>query len=319
MTWVAWRLHRAEGAVVLAVLAVLGAFLLLSGLPMAHSYQQSGLAACLAHATDSTVRGTCGQVGGAFQNQFGYLLPYAAFALLALPVLLGALVGAPLVARELEQRTHLLVWMQSVTRVRWLSVTVGLVLGGGLLAGGVALALMRWWYSPFAQLLGTFRPPAYDFSGPVLPASAVLALALGIAAGALTRRTVLAIFLTLLLVLAIRMPVELFLRPNFAPPVAVTWPIARGDNPPVTVSTHVWEVDSGWIDGQGHQTHGFRCSSPSQTSLQCMQADGYRSYYFTYQPADRFWTFQWTESGIYLGLSALAVGLTYWLVRRRVT
>jgi chromate transport protein ChrA len=83
MTWVAWRLHRVEGAVVLAVLAVLGAFLLLTGLPMAHSYQQSGLAACLAHATDSTVRSVCGQVGGTFENQYGQLLPYAAFALLA--------------------------------------------------------------------------------------------------------------------------------------------------------------------------------------------------------------------------------------------
>ncbi len=319
MTWVTWRLHRSEGLVALTVLAVLTAFLLLTGLPMAHSYQQSGLGACLAHATDSSVRSVCGQVGAAFENQYGYLLPYAAFALLALPVLLGALVGAPLVARELEQRTHLLVWMQSVTRVRWLTVTVGVVLGAGLLAGCVALALMLWWYSPFAHLLGSFRAPAYDFSGPVLPASAVLALALGIAAGALTRRTVFAIFLTLVLVLAIRMPVELFLRPTFQQPITVTWPITRGDNSPVVVSTHVWETDSGWIDGQGHQTHGFRCSSPTQTSLQCMEADGYRSYYFTYQPADRFWTFQWIESGIYLGISALAVALTFWLVRRRVT
>ncbi len=250
---------------------------------------------------------------------YGNLLPYAAFALLILPVLLGAPVGAPLLAREMEQRTHLLVWMQSVTRVRWLSMTVGLVLGAGLLAGGAALTLMLCWYSPFAHMLGSFRSPAFNFSGPVLPAAGVLALSLGIAAGALTRRTVVAIFLTLLLFMAIRMPVELFLRPTFQPPVVVTWPISHGDNSPVTVSTQVWETDSGWIDGQGRQTHGFRCSSPTQSSLQCMQADGYRSYYFTYQPANRFWTFQWIENGIYLGVSALAIALTFWLVRRRVT
>jgi MFS family permease len=54
---------------------------------------------------------------------------------LALPLLLGAPVGAPLVAREVEQRTHLLVWTQSITRMRWLSVKLTLVLGAGLLAG----------------------------------------------------------------------------------------------------------------------------------------------------------------------------------------
>lgn len=319
MTWVVWRLHRSEGFVVLAVLAVVTFLLLITGVPMAHTYQQSGLGDCLARATDSTVRDACGTVGAAFMDQYGQLLPYAAVALLLLPALVGALVGAPLVARELEQRTHLLVWMQSVTRVRWLSVTAGLMLGAGALVGGVVLALMRWWYSPFAHLIGTFRSPAFDFSGPVLPATVVLALALGIAAGALTRRTVFAIFLTLVLILAIRMPVELFLRPNFEPPVAVTWPIARGDNPPVTLSTQVWEIDSGWIDAQGQVTHGFRCDNATESSLRCMEAAGYRSYFFTYQPADRYWTFQWVETGIYLAIAALAVALTFWLVRRRMT
>jgi hypothetical protein len=49
-----------------------------------------------------------------------------------------------------------------------------------------------------------------------------------------------------------------------------------------------------------------------------MQASGYRSNYLSYQPADRFWTFQWIETGIYLAISALAIGATFWLVRRRM-
>jgi hypothetical protein len=234
-----------------------------------------------------------------------------------LPILLGALVGAPLVAREFEQRTHLLIWMQSIPRARWLTVMVGLVLGAGLLAAGGVLALLLWWYSPFAHLLGRFRPPAYDFSGPVLPAATVLALALGIVAGTLTRRSVAAILLALVLFLAIRVPVELVLRPNFAPPIAVTWPIEQ-DNPPVNLSLQDWEIAQGWLDAQGKKTDSFRCSSPTQTRVECLQEDGYRANYLTYQPADRFWTFQWAETGIYLAFSVGAIALTAWLVRSRI-
>jgi acyl-coenzyme A synthetase/AMP-(fatty) acid ligase len=49
-----------------------------------------------------------------------------------------------------------------------------------------------------------------------------------------------------------------------------------------------------------------------------MEADGYRGNYLSYQPADRFWTFQWIETSIYLAISALALGATFWLVRRRL-
>jgi hypothetical protein len=37
----------------------------------------------------------------------------------------------------------------------------------------------------------------------------------------------------------------------------------------------------------------------------------------TYQPASRFWPFQWIEGGWLLGLSVLCIALTVWLVRRR--
>jgi hypothetical protein len=36
-----------------------------------------------------------------------------------------------------------------------------------------------------------------------------------------------------------------------------------------------------------------------------------------YQPGYRYWDFQRIEAGIYLGMTALAVGVTYWFVLRR--
>ena len=37
----------------------------------------------------------------------------------------------------------------------------------------------------------------------------------------------------------------------------------------------------------------------------------------SYQPANRFWPFQWIEGGWLLALSVLLIAATVWLVRRR--
>jgi hypothetical protein len=313
MIWVTWRQHRTEGFLVLGVLVLSSLFLLITGLNMAHHFQQSGLSTCLANNAHQL--SVCDQLGELFQNQYDSLILFA-FALLLLPVLLGALVGAPLVAREWEQRTHQLVWMQSITRTRWLTVKVLLVLGASLLVALVLLVELFWWYSPFSQLIGRFNPIAFDFSGPVLLASTVLALALGIFAGTLTRRTVLAIFLTLALIGAIRLPVEFALRPNYEPPLIVTWSFARTAQPP-TLGANDWDLGQGFLDAQGNKINSISCNS-SQALPQCAEADGYRGNYLSYQPADRFWTFQWIETSIYLALTLLALGATFYLVKRRL-
>jgi len=314
MIWVTWRQNRAEGFVALGVLVLSSLFLLVTGLNMAHTFQQSGLSDCLAHHTTSDI---CGTLREAFLDQYSPFLTFA-LALLLLPNLLGAMVGAPLLAREFEQRTHQLAWLQSITRTRWLSVKLVLVLGTSLLAALMLMILLIWWYNPFSQLFGSFNLVVFDFSGPVLIASTVMALALGIFAGTLTRRTTPAIFLTIVLILAIRIPIEFGLRPNYEPQITVTWPLAQENNPPITLGKQDWNLGQGFLDAQGNKTNSIRCGSQLQTPLQCMQADGYRGHYLSYQPADRFWTFQWIETGIYLAFTLLALGATFYLVKRRL-
>jgi len=85
--------------------------------------------------------------------------------------------------------------------------------------------VLIWWYSPWAQLDGSFGTNAYDTSGPVWVAETLLALALGVLAGTLTRRVGPAIFLTIVLSVAIRVPVASFWRPNFEAPFTQTTPI----------------------------------------------------------------------------------------------
>jgi hypothetical protein len=38
----------------------------------------------------------------------------------------------------------------------------------------------------------------------------------------------------------------------------------------------------------------------------------------TYQPANRYWTFQWYELAIYVGAALIVSGFCFWWVRRRL-
>ena len=49
---------------------------------------------------------------------------------------------------------------------------------------------------------------------------------------------------------------------------------------------------------------------------QCLAPHGYTQW-TSYQPASRFWPFQWIEGGWLLALSALLIAATIWLVHRR--
>jgi ABC transporter len=55
---------------------------------------------------------------------------------------------------------------------------------------------------------------------------------------------------------------------------------------------------------------------PPGSLAQCLSLHGYTQW-TSYQPASRFWPFQWVEGGWLLVLSLFLFGVTVWLVRRR--
>jgi hypothetical protein len=48
-----------------------------------------------------------------------------------------------------------------------------------------------------------------------------------------------------------------------------------------------------------------------------LAAAGYKQK-LVFQPADRFWTLQWAETGVFLALSGLLTWFSFWWVRRRL-
>ena len=151
------------------------------------------------------------------------------------PAVIGLFWGAPLIARELEAGTPALAWSQSVTRTRWLAVKLAV---GGLAAMAVteALSLMQtWWAAPISQAVADgggsgvarsrFSLLAFATHGITPLGYAAFAFALGVTAGALIRRTLPAMAVTLAIFAALQVAMPLWVRPNLAPPDHMVIPV----------------------------------------------------------------------------------------------
>ena len=141
---------------------------------------------------------------GAFASTYNFAIPVFEEALPLVLVLIGVLVGAPLVAREVEQRSQLVAWTQSITRRRWYLTKIGVLAAGLALAGLLAGFANNRLQVPLTRGGLTSSRWPWFFSIDVTPAAEiVLAFALAVAMGAWLRRTLPAIGAALVSFLAI--------------------------------------------------------------------------------------------------------------------
>ena len=220
MIWVAWRQFRAQALVTLGLLAAFAVLVLVTGLHLRDAYSSVGGAHCQA-------RNDCPPVDGLD----GALADLLGPALIAIPALLGMFWGAPLLARELESGTYRLAWTQSVTRRRWLSVRVALVGAAALAVAGLASWLVSWWFAPLdAVNANRFDPSVFTARGVVAIGYAGFAFALGVAAGAVTRRTLPAMAATLLGFIAARIAFTFWVRPHLLQAKEVLFGLTLGQS-----------------------------------------------------------------------------------------
>jgi ABC-type transport system involved in multi-copper enzyme maturation permease subunit len=321
MMWVTWRQHRIEALVGGLVLMCAIVFLVVTGLNLVAAYQNTGVASCVAqHVTCVGSRRAFGQ----YFHEGG--IAGASLWLNFLPLLVGMFIGAPMVARELEQGTHRLAWTQSITRFRWMVVKLGLLIGVTLLAFMVLDAFMIWWNGPIDSALGPWE--TFDLQGTVPLAYALFGLVLGMVVGTLVRRSVPAMAITIVAFLLLRLLVATLVRPHFLPPLSYTWPGTQND-PRAYQGDLV--INQTMVDRFGHQLSAADisrlCSNPAlpkggteqQTAfMQCVDHFGFLNLGY-YQPADRFWLFQGIETTLFLALAVALVVFTIWWVARRAT
>ena len=199
MGWVTWRQHRATLAWVIVFLGVLAVLVYLAGRQV-YSAHAAAIAACqLGKLTYLPCRSII-----AFNGTNGFLSN--GFMLQAIPPLLGAFVGAPVLARELETGTFRYAWTQGFGRWRWTLaklVPLAVVLAA---AAGVFSLLLNWYYQPYFAAANQnlalsettpFFPGVFDLRGIGFAAWTLVAFAIGALAGTLIRRVVPAIVATL--------------------------------------------------------------------------------------------------------------------------
>ncbi len=328
MAWVTWRQHRIALAGVAVFLGVLAVCLWLAGRQLHHAYA-AAIAAC--QPANSLA---CPNMVTVFNGTNGFLAN--GFILQAVPVLIGAFVGAPVLAREMETGTFRYAWTQGFGRWRWALAKLVLLAVTVTAVAGLFTLLLSWYYQPYfaagnqaVSLTETtpFFPGLFDLRGIGFAAWTLAAFAIGALAGMLIRRVVTAIAATLAVYAGLAFATGLYLRQHYLTPLLTSNP-----NPPGSA----WIISQWWTKGgrfafagspPAHLLDQFCPAGPpgavgpggkpkTAALAQCLTPHGYTQW-TSYQPASRFWPFQWIEGGWLLALSVLLIAVTVWLVRRR--
>jgi hypothetical protein len=334
MTWLVWRQHRNQAYVAAAALAAFAAFLLVTGPQLASQYQSASTLCAASH--------TCGNLASTLT--LGSPVMFILVSLtVVVPCLLGVFWGGPLVAREFETGTSQLAWMQSITRRRWLAVKIGWALLAAAAWGGAVSALVTWWSSPVNALKHqNFQPSQFDIQGIAPVGYAVFAVALGIAAGALLRRTLPALAVTIVVFTFLRLVIGQDFRSHYLTAVTRTFGFTQRAGHRLAFPRGSYWVVSQGLAGPGGRIptgqHGgltlgingvpisvsnmpaacraFIFQAPGKV-FSCLTAHGYRGFFISYQPASRYWAFQGIETGIFVLLAAVLIAVTAIVVLRR--
>lgn len=336
MIWLTWRQFRAQLLVVVVALGVVALIFGVTGPGLAHLYNTSGLLTC---------HRNCAALKTSFLNAVKSDTVYPALTIIGAallyvaPVLIGAFVGAPLAAREFETGTFRLAWNQSVTRGRWLAAKIALIGFVAVATGAILSVIVTWWSRPVDRVggmplangqLGKLSPLIFGARDVVPIAYAAFGFTVGVLIGLLVRRTLPAMALTLACVALVLFAWPNVVRPHLISPVTTTTPITVNLTTAVVnhngeITMPVTNLPGAWIVSNRTLTPGGAvfslpasgpCGGGSTAQCNAWFATQHLRRQVTYQPASRYWLFQWTEAAIFLVLSFVFAGLSLWWIKR---
>lgn len=326
MTWIVWRQQR-PAVITLAVgLVVAVATILLLRAGMVADLKARNIVECVQQSLASCR----GEATRDFRNSWYDLIHIAQLAVLVVPALIGVFIGAPLFSREFEQGTHVLAFTQSVSRTRWMATKFVVAGFPAVLFVAVLQLLVRSWVNAAGQLGPLVGGPYYfstfDAQGVSPIAYTLFAYTLGVFAGALCKRTLVAITLTLGVFVAVRGALGMR-REDVIEPVRVLSNDLTDPYDSIEPGTVV--VNTGFLDAKGavvaHANPAKSACVPDvrvEVSVEdrtaCWQQHGLARSFRDVLPVDQAPTLHLLEASIFAGLAVLFVLGTVWAVRRQV-
>jgi ABC-2 family transporter protein len=329
----AWIRFRTQALVGAGVLAIFGAALLVTGLWLAHSYHASA-SVCGQHSD-------CADLFNVWPSN-GYLTAdnILGAACLAVPGLIGMFWGAPLVAREFETGTFRLAWTQGVTRVQWLAAKLAIAGAAAIAAAELFTLMVNWWSSPIHQANPGYNPfMSSSYHTGIAPAGyTALAFAVGVTAGLLIRRTLPAMAVTLAIYTAVIIVFPIWVRPHLIPPVRTTSTLSQAAiaampgvgafNGSLSLASGspaappgAWVISASQLTAPDGRAASDEPAGPCENQAGSQACNDYIERLHlrqtvTYQPASRYWAFQWLETGIYFTVAFALSGFSLWWVKR---
>jgi len=203
------------------------------------------------------------------------------------------------------------------------------------------------------SLASRMTPISFAMRGVVPVAYVVFAVVLGTFVGLVLRRSVAAMAVTLAIYVLVQVAVPMWVRPHLVPPTTSLVVISdetidgitSNGSGPFEITTHTtnsrdWILSNQTVDADGHAAAlpawfadclppppgagaggTTRVQAGPGTLDDCLSRlndEGYRQR-VVYQPVSHFWRLQWAETALYLVVSGLLAGLSFWWVRRRLS
>ncbi len=235
---------------------------------------------------------------------------------------------------------------QGVSPKHWLAVKLALIGVIAVAVTGLLSFMMMWWSSPLFRTgvspgdlsyLDRFSPSAFAASGVVPTSYAAFAFVLGVVIGALFRRIVPAMAVTLLIFVAVQLIIPNLVRPHYPVRSAqISEPISARflDNNvifinngkltlPIDVPGALVNIPGALVLSNEAVTRtGREYVLPSTdcqagTVNQCMALIASKDIHqsVNYQPSSHYWRFQWCETAIFLILTLLLAAIGMWSIR----
>ena len=336
MTWMAWRLQRSVYLFIVALGLILIAYAIVSGLHIETlRHQWLGQPCHGGNGFAKKYLSLCQAENNRYLNSLSANVYVHWFAVLPTAVL-GLLLGANVVAGEVDRHTARVAWTQSITRGRWFAAKVAVALGS-LVVLAIPLGITVAWFLRISNWTPRISTNGFTYGGWLPLAMGVFTFALAALVGTILRRPGWTLATGLIVMALVAWTMQNDVRAHLVPLQSVTiqWSvITKGGKtvgkPSDPAPANAWVLFNGYVPldyGNTPPTSGQatkwmyaidRCPAnfafPARYTT-CLKSLGLHNVEL-YVADSEYWTLQLREGSLYLASAAVLLGANLLLVRR---